>query len=197
MYIKSYDQYRILENDDKLEYGDNDDDSVKVASDSLNILIDQIKEYKSKRGNLENLIMNNSGEESKDISKNISDILDDGNDGRNKFLSMYVTIVGKMRKVANLEDKIKYFDELKKERKGDLVSSSNLSDITDREEQKAKLTDQVTDIDKNVNDMKKDISDVEREIAENKKDLEKNIKEVEKKFKDDVKNSEWSVQSPK
>ena len=196
-YLRSYKQYRILENDEKLEYEDSEKDTVKVATDSLNILIDQIKEFKAKKDNLEKLIMDNRGEDKKDISKNIENIIDDRDDGRNKFLSMYVTIVEKMRKVADLEDKIEYFSQLERERKGDLTSSKNLSDVTDREEQQQKLNQQISDITENVKEMEDQIRDLEKEIVQNERDLDKNVKEVEKEFKQNIKDTEWNIQDPK
>jgi len=194
-YIRSYKQYRIFEDDDKLEYSDKDENSVKVASDSLNTLIDQIKEFNSKKSNLEKLIMDNRGEDKKDISKNIEDIISSG-DGRNKFLSMYVAIVGKMRKVANFKDKIDYFNKLMMERKGDLTNTRSLSDAADREEQSKKLNDQIQDITEKVKDMGDKIKDLENEISENKKDLEKSIKDVEQEMKKNVKDSEWDIKNP-
>jgi uncharacterized protein YhaN len=180
-----------------LDYEDDEKDSIKVAADSLNILIDQIKEFKSKKDNLENLIMNNRGEDQKDISKNIEDIIDDRDDGRNKFLAMYVTIVEKMRKVADLQDKIEYFTQLDQERKGDLTASKNLSDVTDREEQQQKLNQQINDITENVKEMEDQIRDLEKEIAQNERDLDNNVKDVEKEFKQNIKDTEWNIQDPK
>lgn len=188
-YLKAY---KIFEND-RLEYKEDDSDSKKLASESLNKKIDQIKHFNNRKNNLEKLILDNRGEDSKDISKNIEDIIEDTDGVRNPFLGMYVSIINKMKRIEDMKDKLEYFDKLKKERESDLKAINLLSDPNDKNEQKEKLNNQLSDIDENVSDMKDDIKDLEKEIQEDKSKMEDHIKEVENQFKEDVKNSGWSL----
>jgi len=190
-YLRSYKQYRVFEDQDKIiDYDKNDKDSVKQASDSLNNLIQQLNDFKTKRNALERLIMDNRGEKAKDISKNIDDIVNDRKMGKNPFLSMYVSILDKEKRIADLEDKIDYSQQLEKERRGDLESSKGLSDISDREDQKNKLNQQIEDIKSNVRDMQDKIKDLEDEIKKDKSDLDKHMKELKRDFERDSKESQ-------
>ncbi|CAG7580170.1 MAG: hypothetical protein SLAVMIC_00282 [uncultured marine phage] len=192
-YLKTYRQYKIFEADRKLDYEDTEKETVKVATDSLNDLAEQIKDFNNKKSNLEKLVMDNRGEDAKDISKNIEDIIMDKDMGRNPFLSMYLTIVEKMRKVANLQDKIDYFNQLENERKGDVTASKNLSDATDREEQQQKLNTQIEDIHDKVREMRNEIDELEKEIAQNKSELDKFKKDSEKDFEEDIDATQWTM----
>lgn len=189
-YIKPY---KIFENE-RLDYEDDDSDSKKMATDSLNKKIEQIKHFNNRKDNLENLILDNRGEEAKDISKNIEDIVEDTDGVRNPFLSMYVSIANKMKRIENMKDKLDYFDKLKKERKSDLSAVKTLSDSNDRTEQTDKLNKQIDEIDENVSDMKDNIEDLEKEIEEDKSKMEDHIKEVEQEFKNNVKEGGWEIE---
>ena len=189
-YLKTF---KIFEND-RLSYEEDDSSSKKLATDSLNTKIEQIKNFNSRKDNLEKLILSNRGEESKDISKNIEDIIEDTDGVKNPFLSMYVSIVNKMKRIEDMKDKLEYFDKLIKERKSDLSAVNLLSDPNDKNEQAEKLNDQIDDINTKVSDMENDIKDLENEIEEDKSDMKDHIKDVENKFKEDVKQSGWSLE---
>jgi len=189
-YLKTF---KIFEND-RLSYEEDDSSSKKLATDSLNTKIEQIKNFNSRKDNLEKLILSNRGEESKDISKNIEDIIEDTDGVKNPFLSMYVSIVNKMKRIEDMKDKLEYFDKLIKERKSDLSAVNLLSDPNDKNEQVEKLNDQIDDINTKVSDMENDIKDLENEIEEDKSDMKDHIKDVENKFKEDVKQSGWSLE---
>ena len=180
--MKYLKEYKIFEADRVLDYEDKDKESVKISTDSLNDLAEQIKDFETKAKNLEKLIMDNRGEDAKYISKNIEDIIVDKDMGRNPFLSMYVSIIEKMKRVADMQDKIDYFNQLENERKGDLSAAKNLSDITDREEQQQKLNTQIDDIHEKVGDMRNDIKDLEKDIAQNKSEFDKFKRDAEKDF---------------
>jgi len=188
-YLKTF---KIFEND-RLSYEEDDSSSKKLDTDSLNTKIEQIKNFNTRKDNLEKLILSNRGEESKDISKNIEDIIEDTDGVKNPFLSMYVSIVNKMKRIEDMKDKLEYFDKLIKERKSDL-SANLLSDPNDKNEQVEKLNDQIDDINTKVSDMGNDIKDLENEIEEDKSDMKDHIKDVENKFKEDVKQSGWSLE---
>jgi|AntRauTorckE6833_2_1112554.scaffolds.fasta_scaffold88547_1 predicted nucleic acid-binding Zn-ribbon protein len=188
-YLKTF---KIFENE-RLEYGEDDSQSKKLATDSLNKKIEQIKHYNNRKDSLEKLILDNRGKDAKDISKNIEDIIEDTDGVRNPFLSMYVSIVNKMKRIEEMKDKLDYFDKLKGERKSDLSAVKTLSDSNDRTEQTDKLNNQIKEIDENVSDMKDKIKELEKEIEEDRKDMEDHIKEVEQEFKDNVKEGGWSL----
>ena len=188
-YLKTF---KIFEND-RLSYEEDDSSSKKLDTDSLNTKIEQIKNFNTRKDNLEKLILSNRGEESKDISKNIEDIIEDTDGVKNPFLSMYVSIVNKMKRIEDMKDKLEYFDKLIKERKSDL-SANLLSDPNDKNEQAEKSNDQIDDINTKVSDMENDIKDLENEIEEDKSDMKDHIKDVENKFKEDVKQSGWSLE---
>lgn len=190
-YLRSFKKYRTLEAQDKIiDYDKDDKETVSQSTDSLETILQQLNDFKNKRTSLERLIMDNRGEESKDISKNIEDIIVDKDMGKNPFLSMYVTILEKDRRVSDMEDKIDYFRQLEKERQGDIDATKNLSDITDREEQKQKLNQQIEDIKEKVRDMESDIKDLEKEITKAKSDLDKHMKDIKKEYERDSKDTQ-------
>lgn len=190
-YIQSFRQYKLIESQDKLvDYDDKVEDNNKQSSETVENTIQQLNDFKTKRTALERLIMNNRGEESKDISKNIDDIVEDKKMGKNPFLSMYVTILTKDRKVLDLQDKLDYFNKLEKERLSDINATKNLSDASDREEQKQKLEQQIEDIKEKVRDMKKDIDELESEISKDKSNLDKHMKDIKRERERDLKDTQ-------
>lgn len=190
-YIQSFRQYKLIESQDKLvDYDDKVEDNNKQSSETVENTIQQLNDFKTKRTALERLIMNNRGEESKDISKNIDDIVEDKKMGKNPFLSMYVTILTKDRKVLDLQDKLDYFNKLEKERLSDINATKNLSDASDREEQKQKLEQQIEDIKEKVRDMKKDIDELEAEISKDKSNLDKHMKDIKRERERDLKDTQ-------
>lgn len=157
------------------------------SSNNLEELKNEISVFNSKKVNLEKLITTNVGEDKKDISRNIEQIV-----GENRFLKKWSFIMKKIARVKEGELKLEYFDDLHKERKNNLNNVKKLSDPEDRKTQTEKLTNQIKDIEENVSDLKETIKELEESIEENKKQLNEDIKEIIENMKEidtDIDNS--------
>jgi DNA repair exonuclease SbcCD ATPase subunit len=177
----------ILEADDTIEVEQNDSTSISELKERLNDLKDEINEYNMKKSKLEDVVMSNT--EGKDISKVVSDIIDE-----NRFLTMYHPVVQKMFEIDALEKRIEYYKQLLSEREGDLKLSANLSDAEERQEQADKLNKQIEDIKTKGKDMQDKLKEMQKQVDEEQKDLAEFIKNAEEKFEEDIKKLQIDVE---
>ena len=185
-YIK---RFKLLtEQNDEIEIGENDSDSIEQLKERLNELKKAISEYKMKRSKLETVVMDNA--EDKDISNVIENIVNG-----NKFLTMYLPIIKKMARIKSLTDRIDYYKELLSERENDLMLTGKLSNPDEKVEQTDKLKGQIGDIKEKSNGMEEDIKDIEKQIQEEEKDLQDYIKNMESKFNDDIRSLKIDVRT--
>lgn len=140
------------------------------SNEELERLKKEISKFNSKKGNLERLIVGNIGEDKKDISNNVEQIV-----GENIFLKKWATVMRKEARIKDLELRLEYFDQLHRERTGNLQNVKNLSDPEDRRSQEEKLNNQLSDIKDNVSKIKENIKELENEVKEDKAQLEEYI----------------------
>ena len=169
---------------------ESDSDSIRIANDKLNDLKSEISDFNSKKSNLENLIVNNVGEDKKDITRDIDNIVKE-----NRFLSRYVTILNKKRRLREMELRLDYYSNLLEERKGNLSQTSKLTDEADRREQRDNINEQIKNTQDSIKKIKDDYKEVEKEIKEDLSNFKDYMKDLEDDAKETIQKTSWNMKT--
>ena len=181
-YIKNYKVY--LEN---IDFG-GDEDSEDISQKKLEDFSKELSEFNSKKGNLENLIVNNVGDDKKDINNDVEKIV-----GENSFLKRYVSVLNKKRRINEMELRLKYYSNLKKERQDNITQTRKLTDEQDRKEQIEKLNDQISEVDESINKIEKDSKELSNEIKEDEETFKTYLDDLKSKIEEEVNKKEWKT----
>jgi hypothetical protein len=143
-----------------------------------------INEYKTKRPNLEKLVLGNK--DNKDIKNDVKRLI-----GTNKILSMYLPIINIKKSLNDLESKMEYDNTLLNERQKDLQLANTLSDPEDRSSQITKTNEKLKELRDRIKDNEVKLIEINKKLKEEenafklkldktKKDLQEKIKALEK-----------------
>jgi chromosome segregation ATPase len=150
-------------------------------------LMDEIREFKSKKTNLENLIMNNI-ESDKDITKNYEDIV-----GENSLLSKYGSLIKLKASIKKKENKINDIGNSIDSLKEKLKLAEKISNEDEKKNQVENIKSQIDSKDESIDNVKKEIQELEENINEHEKDLQEDLNKYEAEIKEIEKDSERYV----
>ena len=138
----------------------------------------QLNQFRNRKGNLENLILNNLDE---DLGDKVNSITED-----NPFLMHYGNHLKIKRKVKKKEKKIKDINTNLSNLRKDLSLVNKLNSNSDKEKQKttinekiSKAQDQKKNLEEEINDLQSRASDLEKEISELIKNREDQLKDIQ------------------
>lgn len=173
-YLKKYKAY--FENDEAtLDRKDSDEPDVELAKDKLEELKLHLKEYNSKKSNVEN-IYSDSTKSSEDIESEIDSLL--GSDNDNYFLKQLLSIERKKWQITKLED-----DIIKDDMKIDEYNNTESEDVDSIKQKIAEIEQRKNEKVDKINELESDIGDLEEKhketIDKKKEELEEWILKIQ------------------
>lgn len=136
----------------------------------------QLREFQSKKGNLENLIETNIDTD-KDITKQYEDIINE-----NPFLRKYGQIMKLEGSVKKAENRIKSLNDDINILNDDIKLLQKVSDTNDIESQKERLEERIEKKNENIKELEEKIKELESDISESENELDDFIKNKEKEI---------------
>lgn len=179
--MKHIKSYKIF-----LEDTDASVDNTTLANTQNRLVIynKDISDFKAKKSQLENLVLNNTDD--KDITNDVKRII-----GANKILAMYLPVINIEKSLNDLDGKVKYDTTLLDERNNDLTLANGLSDPDDKAAQVKKISDRIADLKSRIADNETKLTQIQKQLTTeqdafnkkmlaSKKDLETKVKDLQK-----------------
>jgi hypothetical protein len=174
-YIKPFKLFK-----EDFETDKTDTTTIELAKKRLNDYNLKLKDYLSKKAQIDSTIKNNTKHE--DISVKLKKIV-----GVNDFLIKYLEIANLNDHINQTEEQIKGKQKDITDKKQEITDTSTIEDAADKSKQISDLNTDIVGYNKDILSLNQKILDLKRQILDKQKGLDKFIKDTKTKIDMDIK----------